>query len=108
MHAKDGDFREWRRFQALHLKGHGWRRREVAEALSVTERSVNRWLTISRDRGPNGLLSASIPGRPPVLSPAQQRMIPEFLWHGPEAYGFRGSLWTCGRIAKVIEEEFGV
>ena len=108
MHAKDGDFREWRRVQALHLKSPGWRRREVAEALSVTERSVNRWLTISRDRGLEGLRSVPIPGRPPALSPAQRRMIPEFLWHGPEAYGLRGSLWTCGRIAKVIEEEFGV
>ena len=108
MPATDGDFREWRRFQALHLKCQGWRRREVAEALSVTERSVNRWFTISRDRGPEGLHSAPIPGRPPVLSPAQRRMIPELLWHGPEAYGFRGALWTCGRIAKVIEEEFGV
>ena len=35
-------------------------------------------------------------------------MIPEFLWHGAEAYGFRGSAWTCGRVAKVIEQEFGV
>ena len=35
-------------------------------------------------------------------------MIPEFLWHGAEAYGFRGEVWTCGRIAKVIEEEFEV
>ena len=35
-------------------------------------------------------------------------MIPEFLWHGAEAYGFRGEAWTCGRIAEVIEEEFGV
>jgi transposase len=108
MLATDGDFREWRRFQALHLKSQGWRRREVAEALSVTERSVNRWFTISRDHGPDGLLSSPIPGRPPALSPAQRRMIPEFLWHGPEAYGFRGVLWTCGRIARVIEEEFGI
>jgi len=30
------------------------------------------------------------------------------LWHGPEAYGFRGQVWTCARIALVIEEEFGV
>ena len=30
------------------------------------------------------------PGRPPQLSAAQKRLIPEFLWHGPEAYGFRG------------------
>ena len=35
-------------------------------------------------------------------------MIPEFLWHGPEAYGFHGQVWTRARIARVIEEEFGV
>jgi transposase len=108
MPAKDGEFREWRRFQALHLKSQGWRRREVAEALSVTERSVNRWFTIARHRGPEGLLSAPIPGRPPELSPQQLQRIPELLWHGAEAYGFRGDAWTCGRIAQVIEQEFGV
>jgi transposase len=74
MPAKDGEFREWRRFQALHLKSQGWCRREVAEALSVTERSVNRWFTIARDRGPEGLLSAPIPGRPPELSPQQLQL----------------------------------
>jgi transposase len=108
MFAKDGDLRQWRRLQALHLRGDGWHRQDVADALDVTERSVSRWMAVARVRGAEGLLSATIPGRPPVLSPAQRRMIPEFLWHGPEAYGFRGSLWTCGRIAKVIEEEFGV
>jgi hypothetical protein len=35
-------------------------------------------------------------------------MIPEFLWHGAEAYGFRGRVWTCARVAKVIEQEFGI
>jgi hypothetical protein len=35
-------------------------------------------------------------------------LIPESLWHGAEAYGFRGSAWTRARVAKVIEEEFGV
>src|SRR5438045_9548251 len=109
MPAKDGALREWRRFQALHLKNdEGWRRRDAAEALGVAERSVNRWLPISRSRGAEGLLSAPMPGRPPDLSPARLRMVPEFLWHGPEAYGFRGSAWTCGRVAKVIEEEFGL
>jgi transposase len=34
-------------------------------------------------------------------------LIPEFLWHGPESYGFRGDVWTCARVARVIEEEFG-
>ena len=36
------------------------------------------------------------------------RLIPEFLWHGAEAYGFRGEVWTCARIALVIREELGV
>ena len=42
------------------------------------------------------------------LSDAQKRLIPEFLWHGPEAYGFRGEVWTCGRVAQVLKEEWGV
>lgn len=108
MPAKDGDFREWRRFQALRLKNDGWRRIDVAEALGVTERSVNRWFTIARDHGSDALLSVPIPGRPPELSPRQLRHIPELLWHGAEAWGFRGEAWTCGRIAAVIELEFGV
>jgi hypothetical protein len=35
-------------------------------------------------------------------------MIPDFLSHGAEAYGFRGDLWTCARVAKVIAQEFSV
>jgi transposase len=69
---------------------------------------VTHWDAVARAGGPRALFSASIPGRPPLLSPAQQLMIPELLWHGAEAYGFRGSLWTCARVAKIIEEEFGV
>lgn len=108
MHAKDGDFREWRRLRALRLREEGWRRCDVADALDVTERSVSHWAAVARARGPQGLWSVPIPGRPPALSPGERDLIPEFLWHGPEAYGFRGSVWTCGRIAKVIEQEFGV
>ncbi len=69
---------------------------------------MSRWTAVARVDGPCGLLSAPIPGRPPELSPQQRQLIPELLWHGAEAYGFRGSVWTCGRVAKVIEEEFGV
>jgi hypothetical protein len=35
-------------------------------------------------------------------------MLPELLWHGAEAYGFRGDVWTCPRIAQVIRWERGV
>jgi transposase len=102
------DWREWRRMRALHLKHQGWYQRDIAEALGVSEVSVSCWLARARQGGPEALRARPAPGRPPKLSSAQKRLIPEFLWHGAEAYGFRGELWTCARIAKVIEEEFGV
>src|SRR6266487_4072972 len=111
MEATDGvpkDWRQWRRFQALRLKQHGWYQRRIAEALDVSEVSVNHWFTRARLGGPEALLSHPSAGHPSALSAAQLRLIPEFLWHGPEAYGFRGQVWTCARIAKVIDEEFGV
>ena len=96
---------EWRRCRALYLKQRGWSQRDIAEALDVSEVALSGWLARARDGGPESLRSRPAPGRPPRLSPAQRRSIPELLWHGPEAYGFRGQVWTC---ARVIEVEFGV
>jgi transposase len=99
---------EWRRFRALHLKQQGWSRKDIAEALGVSPVSVSRWFACVRHSGPEALRARSSPGHPPKLSSAQKRLIPEFLWHGAEAYGFRGEVWTCARVARVIEEEFGI
>src|SRR5262249_14422972 len=99
---------EWRRFRALYLKRRGWIQRDIAEALDVTEVALSGWLARARDGGPEALRARPAPGRPPKLTPDQVRSIPEFLWHGPDAYGFRGRVWTCARVAKVIEWELGV
>src|SRR3954462_8549203 len=100
--------REWRRFQAWHLRQLSWSRGDIAEALGVSPVSVSRWFARVRDGGSEALRARPGPGRPPGLTPAQKRLIPEFLWHGAEAYGFRGEVWTCARVARVIEEEVGV
>jgi transposase len=42
------------------------------------------------------------------LTEPQRALIPEFLAHGAEAYGFHGDVWICERIATVITREFGV
>ena len=102
------DWREWRRLQALYLKQQGWYQRVIAEALDTSEETISRWLARARQSGREALLAHPAPGHPPKLSDAQKHRIPEFLWHGPEAYGFRGQVWTRARIARVIEEEFGV
>jgi transposase len=70
--------------------------------------ALSSWLAKARDGGPEALRAHPAPGRPAKLTPAQRQLIPEFLWHGPEAYGFRGQVWTCDRVAEVIEWEFGV
>jgi transposase len=94
--------------RALVLNGRGWTQRAIAGALGVSEASVSKWLAAAREHGPEALRSHPSPGRAPKLAPEQERLIPEFLWHGPEAYGFRGQVWTCARIARVIEQECGV
>lgn len=102
------DWHEWRRLRALQLKQQGWYQRDIAEALGVSEVTVSRWLACARAGGVEALLAHPAPGPLPELSADQLRSIPEFLWHGAEAYGFRGEVWTCARVAKVIKEEFGV
>ncbi len=74
----------------MHLKRRGWYQCDIAEALDVSEEAVSRWLARARDGGPEALRARSAPGQRPRLAPDQVRSIPELLWHGPEAYGFRG------------------
>jgi transposase len=102
------DWKEWRRMRALNLKQEGWPQRPIAEALGVSKPAVSQWLAAVERDGPEALRSHPAPGRSCQLTALQKRLIPEFLWHGPEAYGFRGQVWTCARIAVVIAEEFGV
>jgi transposase len=102
------NWREWRRLRAVDLKREGWYQRDIAAALGVAEETVSRWLARARVAGAEALLAQPASGHPPRLSAEQKRRIPEFLWHGPEAYGFHGAVWTCARISRVIEEEFGV
>jgi transposase len=105
---KAGDWREWRRLRAWRLKQQGWSQRAIAGALGVSEVSVSHWLARARQDGEGSLRARPGTGRPPTLSPQQRALIPEFLWHGPESYGFSGQLWTRARVALVIREEFGI
>jgi transposase len=94
--------------QALELKRDGWNQREIARALGVTEAAVSQWMAAAGQGGQKALRSHPAPGPIPKSDDDHLRHLPDFLWHGPEAYGFRGEVWTCGRIAGVIGQEFGV
>src|SRR5438876_1485063 len=99
---------EWRRFQALQLHEMGWLEVDIAAAIGVSKGTVSRWLSMAAAAGPEALHSHPAAGCPAKLTAAQRTRLPEFLWHGAEAYGFRGDVWTCARIAQVIQWEFGV
>lgn len=47
-------------------------------------------------------------GVKPRLAAKSLWLLPDLLGHGAQVWGFRGELWTCARVAAVIEEEFGV
>ncbi|HET6385261.1 MAG TPA: IS630 family transposase [Armatimonadota bacterium] len=102
------DWREWRRLRALELARLGWKQNEIALALDVSEGALSDWLAAVISIGPSALYSRPKPGRPSKLDAEQLRRLPGFLLHGAEAYGFRGDVWTCQRVAGAINEEFGV
>lgn len=104
----DRAVREWRRFQALHLDSLGWLEVDIAVALGVNKGTVSRWLSIAEAAGPEALHNHPSSGCPSKLTADQFARLPDILWHGAEAYGFRGEVWTCARIAQVLRWEFGI
>ena len=102
------DWKEARRLQAWHLKQQGWSQRQIAAALGVSEGAVSQWMSRAREGGPEALRHRHRPGAPCRLTTTQRARVPELLRRGAEAYGFRGQLWTCGRIAAVLRLEFGI
>jgi transposase len=102
------NWKEARRLQAWHLKQQGWPQRQIAAALGLSEGAVSQWMPRARQGGPEALRSCPPPGAPRRLTAAQLAHLPTLLQQGPEAYGFRGQLWTRGRIAAVIQLTFGV
>src|ERR1700683_5388651 len=102
------DWREWRRKRAWQLSLEGWGVRAIANALGASPSAVSVWLATARAHGPDCLAARPRIGRPARLTEAQLALLPDFLWHGAEAYGFRGEFWDCDRVKRVLLEEFGV
>ena len=102
------NWKEARRLQAWRLKQRGWSQRQIAEALGVSEGAVSQWMRRVRNSGPDALRHRPLPGARRRLTDEQLARLPALLHQGPEAYGFRGAVWTRTRIAVVIRVECGI
>jgi transposase len=99
---------ERRRRRAIELLKDGAQPVEVARTVGVDRRSVRRWWSAFRKRGANGIVARPATGRPLKLDTAARRRLERRLLKGALAHGFHTDLWTCPRVAQVIEWEFGV
>ena len=80
----------------------------IARRLRVSRQSVMRWYRAWRKGGRVALRAAGRAGRKPRLGPAQMVRIEAALRQGARAHGFRTSLWTLPRVARIIKQLTGV
>ena len=105
---KSTNWKTERRKRAWALYQMGWMQKDIAEALGVTKGAVSQWVKRGREGGEAALQERPKSGAPLRLSQVDRDKLPEMLARGAESFGFRGELWTCSRVAQVIQNEFGV
>jgi transposase len=99
---------ERRRLEGLRLLEQGLNQSEVARRLKVCSQSVSRWARTLQEKGEKGLKAAGRAGRLPLLDAERLQQLERRLLQGPEKLGYETPLWTCPRVADLIEREFGV
>jgi transposase len=99
---------EHRRQRAVRRYLEGYSRDEIAAFLDVAPRTVWRRLARFHEQGPEGLASRPVPGRPPELTTAQEKVVRRWLTEDPTQHGFTTELWTGPRRAELIRQEFGI
>ncbi len=94
--------------RAWELHEQGWKQKDIAAALGVTEGAVSQWFKKAKAQGVQALRHQPPPGAVPKLSREQRAQLPALLSKGAEAFGFRGQVWTTERVAVMIKQQFGV
>jgi transposase len=99
---------EKRRFDAVRLVHQGVPQKEVARRLNVSRQTVSRWMSRQRVLGDEALKRSTRIGRCPQLTAEQRELLKSLLAQGPRNFGYDGHSWTCPRVARLIESQFGV
>lgn len=94
--------------EAARLWEKGLGNSDVARRLGVARQTVVRWARMRREGGRAALRKTGRAGRPRELTAAQHEALKKKLLAGPEVLGYETPLWSCPRVADLIEREFGV
>jgi transposase len=105
---ENGKEAERRRVRALALVQQGLSSAAIGHRLGIDPRTVRRWKARFRRRGRRGLQTRPAPGARCRLTKQQRNGLTQRLLAGARAQGFTSDLWTCPRIALLIEQQYQV
>ena len=91
----------------MRLLDEGLNQSETARRLKVARQTVSEWRRRYREQGEAGLRAAGRADRKPLLDATQLERLETLLLEGPEAHRFPTPLWTCPRVVRLIQDEFG-
>lgn len=99
---------EKRRFEAVKLFQKNLNNCEIGRRLKISNQTVSRWRKEYQERGEVALRQAGRAGRLPCLDEKEKARLVALLQQGPERLGYETPLWTCERVAHLIEKNFAV
>ena len=105
---RDFEQLEKRRMKAAGLLERGVNQAEVARRVGVHRQSVSRWAKQLNKEGKAALRHPGRAGAKPKLRDKDLRRIEDGLKKGPEALGYPTGLWTCDRVADLIQRRCGM
>lgn len=81
---------------------------EIARLVGASVSSVKRWKRSWHEGGVEALAAKPHAGPTPKLSEDQKQNLVEILHSGPTEAGYATELWTCARVAAVVQRRFRV
>ena len=104
--SQDSD--QARRLLALAAVLDGQSRGAAARIGGMDRQTLRDWVHAYNAKGPNGLINATSPGRPPKLTKAQKEKLRPIIVAGPDPVQDGVVRWRCVDLKRVIKERFGV
>src|SRR5260370_2635495 len=83
-------------------------REEAARIGGMDRQTLRDWVLRFNERGPEGLINAKSPGRPPTLSEEQMEELRPLVEAGPDPEKDGVARWRCVDLKRVLGARFGV